>query len=202
MTRKSKIRPGDTFKTNNFGDVVVIEKINANEVIVTFIDTGTTVTVCPSQLANGRIRDRYKPVIAGVGFSGVGKYSRVKNRKTNAVWIRILKVCHCNEKKRYSVCSEWHNFQNFAEWYESNKPNIEGRVTLIPTDNHYSPDTCYFDTKSPKSSHKAHCFVSPGGVEKFITNRAEQCRDNKLDYSSMLAVKSGDLKQYKGWLSK
>lgn len=28
---------------------------------------------------------------------------------------------------KLKMCKEWHNFQNFAKWYEENTPNVGGR---------------------------------------------------------------------------
>ena len=49
-----------------------------------------------------------------------------------------------------SVCNEWHNFQNFAEWYENNYYEIDNdkmqldKDILIKNHNIYSSDTCCF----------------------------------------------------------
>jgi hypothetical protein len=48
------------------------------------------------------------------------------------------------------VCEEWHNFQNFAKWYEENYYEIEGekmcldKDILIKNNKVYSPDACIF----------------------------------------------------------
>ena len=52
--------------------------------------------------------------------------------------------------KGCSVCEEWWNFQNFAEWYEDNFYTIEGekicldKDILVKGNKIYSPKTCTF----------------------------------------------------------
>jgi hypothetical protein len=47
-----------------------------------------------------------------------------------------------------SVCEEWHNFQNFAKWYDENYYEVKGcqmhldKDILIKNNRVYSPDTC------------------------------------------------------------
>ena len=46
------------------------------------------------------------------------------------------------------VCEEWHNFQNFAKWYEENYYEIKGermnldKDILVKENKIYSPETC------------------------------------------------------------
>ncbi|MGB4660176.1 MAG: hypothetical protein WBI07_13425 [Mobilitalea sp.] len=49
-----------------------------------------------------------------------------------------------------SVCDEWHDFNNFLEWYKENYYEIEGQKMdldkdiLVKGNKVYSPDTCIF----------------------------------------------------------
>lgn len=99
------------------------------------------------------IKNPFYPVVYKVGFSGKGIYNSVKNRKSRDCWTRMLERCY-DEKfhlkqptyKGCSVVTEWHNFQNFAKWFEENY--IEGWVLdkdiLIKDNKEYRPDTCCF----------------------------------------------------------
>lgn len=45
------------------------------------------------------------------------------------------------------MCDEWHNYQNFARWYEENEYECDGRLhvdkdILFPNCRIYSPKTC------------------------------------------------------------
>ena len=52
--------------------------------------------------------------------------------------------------KQCEVCEEWHNFQNFAQWFENNYYEIDKQVMnldkdiLIKENKIYSPETCVF----------------------------------------------------------
>ena len=107
----------------------------------------------------GSIKCPFEPTVYGVGFYGVGKYkSRENGIKTNAYkeWHNMFARCYGNYKKRNityedcHVCEEWHNFQNFAEWYEENYYEIEGEKICLDKDilykgnKIYSPQTCIF----------------------------------------------------------
>lgn len=48
--------------------------------------------------------------------------------------------------KECYVCEEWHNFQNFAQWYNENKwtdelPLVPDKDILIKGNKEYSPNT-------------------------------------------------------------
>ena len=81
--------------------------------------------------------------------------------KAYSTWHSMLQRCY-NDKfhKKYTtyidceVCPEWHNYQNFANWFEQNYYEIEGQRTdldkdiLIKGNKVYSSDTCIFVPKS------------------------------------------------------
>ena len=52
--------------------------------------------------------------------------------------------------KDCEVCEEWHNFQNFAKWYENNYYEIKGekmcldKDILVKHNKIYSPENCIF----------------------------------------------------------
>ena len=69
----------------------------------------------------------------------------------------MLKRCYdpyyLNKRPTYRdcvVCKEWHNFQNFAKWYEENYYEVSGermeldKDILIKNCKIYSPQTCIF----------------------------------------------------------
>jgi hypothetical protein len=102
----------------------------------------------------------YIPTVCGVGYIGDGKYKVSVNRKHTEEydrWKGILRRCY-NEEERYknptykdvTVCEEWLNFQNFAEWWDKNYYKIDGekmqldKDILIKGNKLYSPSTCIF----------------------------------------------------------
>ena len=52
---------GSMFKTNNYGDVVVLEYNNASDVTIKFLNTGNIRKTATSELRNGEIRDKLMP---------------------------------------------------------------------------------------------------------------------------------------------
>lgn len=109
------------------------------------------------EIKNGVVVNRNKLTILDAGFIGYGKYkTKVGNCRTKSyqVWTDMLRRCYDKNRDRYviyggrgvTVCKEWHNFQVFAEWCESNY--IEGYCLdkdLVNYKNKvYSPETCSF----------------------------------------------------------
>ena len=93
----------------------------------------------------------------GVGYIGEGKYSRKTHLKIYKRWQKMLQRCYdpyyINKFPTYIyciVCEEWHNFQNFASWYEENyyECNDErmelDKDILVKNNKIYSPSTCIF----------------------------------------------------------
>ncbi len=93
----------------------------------------------------------------GIGFLGIGKYSRINNLKAYTLWSHVFQRCYNNnylEKfpsyKGCSVHPDWHNFQVFAGWFEQNydKKKMQGwhfdKDILFKGNKIYSPETCCF----------------------------------------------------------
>lgn len=107
-------------------------------------------------------RDRHSRTICGVGFLGDGDYisSTIINGKKVVTkeymcWHNMIKRCYDKSEmyKHYhdvTVCDEWHNFQNFARWYNENYYEVENQKSdldkdlLIKGNKIYSPQTCVF----------------------------------------------------------
>jgi hypothetical protein len=72
------------------------------------------------------------------------------------IWKGIIERCYSETNPSYytygakgvEVCEYWHNFQNFAEWYQNHAvydTNISLQIDkdiLFPDSNTYSPETC------------------------------------------------------------
>lgn len=157
--KPKKIEAGDVFKINEGGEVVVIQYNGCYDIIVQHLDSiGHRAKVAASQLKAGSIKNPFSPRIQGVGFIGVGPHNTSHNgRDTRAytAWVRMLERCYCPKKqsknKSYIGCSvahEWHNFQTFAGWYESQPFKGEGyqldKDILTPGNKQYGPKSCRF----------------------------------------------------------
>lgn len=96
----------------------------------------------------------------GVGYNSGGKHT-VKGphqgkARAYVVWRSILMRCYQRQHHtthQYGdtyngviVCAEWHDYQNFAEWYYNNF--VEGweidKELIYPNTNIYSPEHCRF----------------------------------------------------------
>lgn len=147
---------------NNFGsEMVIIEYRKNNDIDIYFPEYNWTAKNKTYQsFKKGKIRCPYERTTYGVGYIGEGEYkTRENGRHTKCynTWICILERCYSNkfqEKyptyKNCNVSEEWHNFQNFAKWYENNYYKVEGermdldKDILVKHNKIYSPDTCMF----------------------------------------------------------
>ena len=97
-----------------------------------------------------------KKLLHGVGYNSGGIHViREGNRKSKVytIWAALLQRCYSKTNKlkhpTYEgcyVCSEWHDFQNFAEWYVNHKFYGLGyhldKDLLVVGNKVYSPQTC------------------------------------------------------------
>lgn len=109
---------------------------------------------------NGTIKNPYVPEIYGIGFLGDGKHKTGiydKHNKKYLTWQGMLKRCYDKDNllkrptyENCSVCSEWHNFQNFGDWFNENYYEVGNEKMCLDKDilykgnKIYSPDTCVF----------------------------------------------------------
>lgn len=145
------MKNGDVYKTNNFGHLRVINYINYRNVIVEFVETKYSTRVYAINVIKGRVKDLMSPSIHGVGYIGIGEYT--SRSRAYGTWDNMLIRCYAKELAvrypTYKDCSvqvEWHNYQNFAEWYKKNY--VEGydldKDLLVVGNKIYSADTCIF----------------------------------------------------------
>lgn len=156
-TGKGKVTVGSVWASKNYGFFEVIEYLGCNEIFVRFKKTGFVAKVNSGSIISGRVKDKLLPSVHGVGFVGDGKHKPSSggiHTKPYIAWVGILQRCYSEKFKAKSptykdctVCEEWHNFQNFAEWFYSNYPK-DGRVLEIDKDlksignKIYSPGKC------------------------------------------------------------
>lgn len=149
-------------RVNTFGTPMRIVKIvNDRDIDVEFMDEHGYIKQHNSYVnfRRGNIKNPYDKTCWGVGYIGVGKHIRHNpNGNMNIVynvWRSMIERCYgekVKDKHRtyYGIvecCEEWFNYQNFAEWYEENKYECEGRLhldkdILYPGNKKYSPQRC------------------------------------------------------------
>ena len=167
---------GKVYKTTTCGDCVVVDYIASKEVIVKFFEPEYTVSCGIGNLNKGNVNNPLFRSFLGVGFLGVGEY-KFTDFGLGGLWRSMLLRCY-NEKclskrdtyKDVTVCKEWHNFQNFAEWCVNQKgfKSVDkgGRQfqldkdLLVEGNKIYSPETCCFVPT------EINCFFSTGVGDK------------------------------------
>lgn len=160
------------------------------------------------------MKDYMKPSVYGIGFIGVGRHKATINRRSTkayTAWNGMIGRCYSSVSQKsnpsYKGCTvdiEWHNFQNFANWFEDNyKLGLElDKDIKIAGNRIYSKTTCIMTTKSNNiamAKAKEYTFLSPLGIVTNIYNLNQFCRDNNLDASAMVKVLSGKRNTHKGW---
>jgi len=175
--RKYKI--GESFTSNSGQVATVTEILKGRFIKITFCDTGYTYNISKAALQLGAFKDPLAKTIYGVGCTGFGEYSPSKNSRAFNVWHKMIERCYSETCKirtpTYANCTvsiEWHNFQNFADWYVnhqgSSKSGYELDKDLLFTGNKlYSKETC---TLIPKplnialQEKRSNCGKYPPGV--------------------------------------
>lgn len=143
---------------NRYGSMMKIIKYNnANDIIVEFDNKYVTHT-CYNRFKNGEVQSVYDKTFYGIGYIGEGVYKTSINNchtKEYSIWKDILRRCYDEEHRDKSptykdviICDEWHNFQNFAKWYDNNYYQIDNYRMQVEKDiinkgnRIYSPENC------------------------------------------------------------
>lgn len=145
---------------NNYGSLMkVVEYNDANDIWVEF-ESGNRENVTWQSFCIGNVKNPYDKTVHRVGCIGKGKYKSGKNGKITsqyATWNSMLMRCYSEKvhqrQPAYRGCSvaeEWHNYQNFAKWYDENYYEVDGEIMCLDKDilvkgnKVYSPRTCIF----------------------------------------------------------
>lgn len=205
---------GFRHQTKNHGELEIIDYISSSLVYVRFTETGYKTSAESGDIRKGSVRDLLCKSIFGVGYCGVGGFKQSTNGKKNSTysaWYNMLLRCY-SEKHRekyptYSdvyVCDEWHNYQNFAKWYEENK--VSGmeldKDIKIKGNRIYSPKTCIFvsqDENKRNARQISFSIVSPDGDIHHAENMSKFCIKFNLQPSKVSNVLSGKRPHHKGW---
>ena len=158
-------RIGETWVTNEGYIIVILEYINSGKVLIEFQDEHKTQKwtqyyYCKS----GNIHNPFHPTVFEVGYIGVGGASishNGKQTKCYRTWKSMIARCYDEKYQKVrptyencKVCEEWHNFQNFAKWFEENYYEVDNEIMCLDKDilvkgnKVYSPETCVFVPKN------------------------------------------------------
>ena len=150
--KKPVERIGEIFTTNQGYKIEIINYRSNIDCDIKFEDSLILKNRHYRNLISGSISHPFHKNVLNIGYKGIGCYDST-DKKHYQKWMSMLKRCYSknnNEKsksyKTIEVCEEWHNFQNFAQWFEENY--IEGwelDKDLLSFDSKiYSPTSCCF----------------------------------------------------------
>lgn len=144
---------------NNFGTKMkIVEYYNVNYIIVEFQDEFKSKKKCSyNNFKKGIVKNLYDKEVYNIGYIGEGKYTHKTHKDIYRRWYDMIQRCYDSKiwikhptYKDATVCEEWHNFQNFAKWYEDNYYECNGEKMCLDKDiltkgnKIYSPETCVF----------------------------------------------------------
>lgn len=136
IDRSTYEKKGKFYPTSH-GNVLVLEDITKSIKLIKFVDTGYIRECRLKNLLTGEVKDKTKPLICGKGFVGEGYYD--SSHEGYRKWLSMLKRCYSVFKdgsnksyldKEVTVNENWHNFQNFAKWYENYKITYLNEVDI------------------------------------------------------------------------
>lgn len=155
-----KDKTGEISINNDGLKMTIINYNQYSDIDVKFEDGYISKNKGYREFKNGSIKNPYYKNIFSIACIGEGKYKSTINKiKTNEykTWSNLLKRCYeTKEYKNFStykecvMCEEWHNFQNFAQWYDENYYTVDDETMdldkdiLIKRNKIYSPNTCVF----------------------------------------------------------
>lgn len=160
---------GREFETKNCGKCFIIDYKNYNNVTVIFYEPFCVVRCNLGSLQKGHVSNPMFPTLLGKGYIGVGRYNSKNCGRIYTLWRNILRRCYCEDTRRkfptyaeVTVCPEWLDFQNFAEWCYSQKffnakddkgnPYQIDKDILVRGNKVYSPEFCRFVPSSVNNS--------------------------------------------------
>lgn len=202
-TRKERL--GEINISNEGYEMKIVEYNNYSDIWIEFRDEyKSKIHTTYQNFKKGKVKNPYHPSIYEVGYIGEGKYkskANGKQTKVYRVWKCMLERCYnpwfLNKEPTYIdcyVCKEWHNFQNFADWfyenvYDCNNEKLQlDKDILVKGNKIYSPETCILVpqrinslfTKSDASRGKYPIGVSPN--KKYNKLEVFCCTLEKQEY--------------------
>lgn len=154
--KKLENKVGEVFVTNSGLVIEIIEFNSVRDCSIKFEDGTILHNKLYKDVKKGSVKNPNAPSVFNIGYIGEGNYKPIlfdKCTKVYKVWQAMLsrsystKVClKYPSYKDCTVCKEWLNFQNFAEWF--NEHYIEDfeldKDVLVKGNKTYSPETCCF----------------------------------------------------------
>ena len=137
----------------NGKSMMIKEYLGFKNCTVIFDDETIVYGVNLAHFKTGSVRNYNEKSVCNVGFLGIGKYNSSTNKTAYDIWRGIISRCYstnikksCAMYKDCTVDTDWHNFQNFAKWFEENY--VDGfdldKDLLYKGNKVYSAKTCCF----------------------------------------------------------
>ena len=180
-------RLGETRKNKHGTEMKVVVYNSCLDVWVEFQDEHKTrVHTTYTNFNKGQVKNPYDKTVGTVGYIGVGEYTVAKNNDSSwkvrySAWRSMIARCHKLSDSNYDkychceVCEEWHNYQNYAKWYDEHIYYVGNERMHVDKDilhegnNIYSPD---------------NCIIVPQSInEIFHTNLGKKTKDTDLPYT-------------------
>lgn len=107
------------------GKCVVIDYVDQTRVKIR-LENGYKTWTNLTALRKGTVKTPFNKTCCGIGYRGIGLYG--EDHPAHHRWNCIISRCYNPKDKDYrnygakgvTVCEEWHNFQNFAKWFDDN----------------------------------------------------------------------------------
>ena len=202
-----KDRTGEVSYTKNGTPAIIVEYVDSKNALIEFQDKYKyQYRTSYYNFKNGHMTNPYECRNAGgIGFIGVGKYNTKDHIEAYLKWKRIIDRCRNDKNRKYSeesymdctICEDWKNFQEFADWYYNNLYDFNG-VLCVDKDILVHGNTIY----SPKT-----CLIVPERINLlFIKEKARrgnlpigvQYSSNGEKYSAWLSLSGKDRCKYLG----
>lgn len=141
---------------NRHGSLMEVVEYNEYSDITVQFNNGYSVHTNWKAFEMGKVANPFDKTLFGTGYFGEGEYQSFKNGEFTPqyiAWQAMMNRCYNSTLERYEGCSvaeEWHNFQNFAKWYDANYYEIQeermelDKDILIKGNKLYSPETCVY----------------------------------------------------------
>ena len=145
---------------NNLGSLMVVDEYNNSTDLWVRFPQGHMVNCTWQQFQNGSIKNVYDKSKFGIGYIGEADYKVSINGEFTRQYLTWSSMLMRSYSKKFhekhptykgcTVVEEWHNYQNFAAWYDQNFYEIDGhrmdldKDILIRGNRLYSPETCVF----------------------------------------------------------
>lgn len=147
---KKVTRVGEKYITKKGYEIEITEYFSCKDCTIKFLIDNTEVRNVPfSQIKSGYVKYKNERTMASKGFLGLGDYNATNNSNLYyRTWASIFQRTYKNKKdKQFILCEEWHEYQNFANWYKANhKRGYVLNTGFLNSTNVtiFSPETCCF----------------------------------------------------------